>query len=75
MQAKMRTEFTDTPLVDAAAYGRAADVVALLADGADVNERNSTFGMTALWIACQNGHMTERRGRRLERRRGDLCVR
>ena len=28
----------DTPLIDAARHGRAADVVALLADGADVNE-------------------------------------
>ena len=28
----------DTPLIDAARHGRAADVAALLADGADVNE-------------------------------------
>ena len=56
MQAKVRTEFTDTPLVDAAAYGRAADVVALLADGANVNEPMADgFGYTALHFASQAG--------------------
>ena len=45
----------DTPLIGAARRGRAADVVALLADGADVNER-MTSGTTALLIACENGH-------------------
>ena len=40
----------DTPLIDAARHGRAADVEALLADGADVNEpKTDGSGMTALW--------------------------
>ena len=34
-----RREFC-LPLIDAARHGRAADVAALLADGADVNEQN-----------------------------------
>ena len=46
----------DTPLIDAARHGRAADVVALLAGGADVNERKSTgLCSTPLIIACQMG--------------------
>ena len=44
----------DTPLIDAARHGRAADVAALLADGADVNEPKE-LGMTALYIACVHG--------------------
>ena len=46
----------DTRLIDAARHGRAADVAALLADGADVNEPKE-YGMTALFIACENGHV------------------
>ena len=47
----------DTPLVDAARHGRAADVVALLAGGADVNEpKTDGSGTTALYIASQEGH-------------------
>ena len=47
----------DTPLIDAARHGRAADVVALLADGADVNEpKTDGSGATALFIASQEGH-------------------
>ena len=45
----------DTPLIDAARHGRAADVVALLADGADVNERNQK-GANSLYVACHEGH-------------------
>ena len=41
-------------LFDAARRGRAADVAALLADGADVNEPKE-YGMTALYIACVHG--------------------
>ena len=43
------------PLIDAAWRGRAADVAALLAGGADVNEPNLN-GVTPLYIACQEGH-------------------
>ena len=44
----------DTPLIDAARHGRAGDVAALLADGADVNEpRTDGSGWTALLIACK----------------------
>ena len=43
----------DTALIDAARHGRAADVAALLADGADVNEpKTSGDGVTALWVAA-----------------------
>ena len=45
----------DTPLIGAARRGRTADVVALLADGADVNEPNGS-GATALWVASGLGH-------------------
>ena len=41
----------DTPLIYAARQNRAADVVALLADGADVNEAKPG-GATALYIAA-----------------------
>ena len=45
----------DTPLIDAARHGRAADVVALLF--ADVNEpKTDGSGFSALFIACQKGH-------------------
>ena len=44
----------DTPLIDAAWHGRAADVAALLAGGAEVNEAN-VFGSWPLWVACFNG--------------------
>ena len=45
-------------LIYAAQAGRAADVAALLADGADVNERSAAAdgGCTALYIACQDRH-------------------
>ena len=46
---------SDTPLIDAVRSGRVADVLALLADGADVNEPQ-TDGVTALYIASQEGH-------------------
>ena len=47
----------DTRLVDAARHGRANDVAALLAGGADVNEQNSDgLSSTPLIIACQEGH-------------------
>jgi ankyrin repeat protein len=52
----------DTPLIDAARHGRAADVAALLAGGADVNEPTPTLmplatgGDTPLIIACLLGH-------------------
>ena len=46
----------DTPLIDAARNGRAADVAALLADGADVNEpKTDGTGATALHVACHRG--------------------
>ena len=45
----------DTRLIDAAHHGRAAEVAALLADGADVNE-SRTDGITALHFACSRGH-------------------
>ena len=46
----------DTPLTDAARHGRAADMAALLAGGADVNEQNSDgVSSTPLIIACQEG--------------------
>ena len=44
----------DTPLTDAARHGRAADVAALLADGAAVNAWTMD-GATALHVACENG--------------------
>ena len=38
--------------------GRTADVAALLAGGADVNEPSTdTLVVTALWVACQQGHI------------------
>jgi len=43
------------PLFEAARRGRAADVAALLTNGADVNELASRE-RTALYIACQEGH-------------------
>ena len=46
----------DTPLIDAARHGRAADVAALLAGGADVNEPTSD-GDTPLAVACEEGHI------------------
>ena len=47
----------DTPLIDSARNGRATDVAALLADGADVNEpKTNGSGATPLYIACQEGH-------------------
>ena len=46
---------TGKPLINAARDGRAADVAALLAGGADVNEPNLN-GVTPLYIACQEGH-------------------
>ena len=46
----------DTPLIDAARHGRAADVAALLAGGADVNEpKTDGSGKTALYVACKIG--------------------
>ena len=45
-----------TPLTEAARHGRAADVAALLAGGADVNEpKTDGSGVTALHIACYFG--------------------
>ena len=53
--AQMREH--DTRLIDAARHGRVADVAALLADGADVNEpKTDGSGNTALQIACVFGH-------------------
>ena len=50
-------QYGDTRLIDAARHGRAADVAALLAGGADVNEpMTDGSGMTALFVACQEGH-------------------
>ena len=47
-----------TPLIDAAYHGHAANVVALLADGADVNEpRADGLGGTALQAASLRGHV------------------
>ena len=45
----------DTPLIDAARHSRTANIAALLTNSADVNEPK-TNGMTALFIACQEGH-------------------
>ena len=46
----------DTPLTEAARRGSAADVVALLAGGADVNEpKTDGSGATALFLACCRG--------------------
>ena len=57
-QRRMATmHFGDTPLIDAAGRGRTADVAALLAGGADVDEPSTdTLVVTALWVACQQGH-------------------
>ncbi len=58
----------DTPLIDAARHGRVADVAALLAGGADVNEpKTNGEGDTALHVACAYGHT----GGDTERRHGD----
>ena len=46
----------DTLLVDAAHEERAADVAALLADGADVDEMDET-GWTSLCFACFKGNL------------------
>ena len=49
--------FGDTPLIDSARRGRTADVAALLAGGADVNEPiTDGSGVTALYVACWYGH-------------------
>ena len=45
----------EIPLIVAARHGSAAEVAALLAGGADVNEPMSD-GETPLFIACQEGH-------------------
>ena len=51
----------DTTLIDAARHGRAADVAALLAGGADVNEpKTDGSGVTALHIACYFAHEVTR---------------
>ena len=50
----------DTPLIDAARHGRADDVAALLADGADVNQADDE-GFTPLMIACRSRATTSRR--------------
>ena len=42
-------------LIEATRHGRAADVAALLADGADVNEAKAN-GIASLYIACEKGH-------------------
>ena len=44
------------PILEAALHGRVADVVALIADGADVNETLPEGGETALHIACHQNH-------------------
>ena len=47
----------DTPLIVAVRQGRAADVAALLAGGADVNEvDDDDDGRTPLYVACEIGH-------------------
>ena len=46
----------DTPLIDAARHGRAADVAALLADGADVNEPKTRAPGRRRIYASQEGH-------------------
>ena len=49
----------DTPLIDAARHGRAADVTTLLAGVFGyVNEPNSRNGSTALVASCAKGHTT-----------------
>ena len=48
----------DTPLIHAARNDNVADVLALLADGADVDElKTDDSGCTALFIACQEGYV------------------
>ena len=47
--------FGDTPLIDSARRGRTADVAALLAGGADVNEPNSKAGAGGVRDAA-HGH-------------------
>ena len=51
----MQAGDSGTPLTYAARHGRAADVAALLAAGADVNEPRAD-GATPLYVACQKGH-------------------
>jgi len=47
----------DTLLIHAARHGRVADVVALLADGADVNGTTTDgSGLSALYVASLEGH-------------------
>ena len=43
-------------LFAAAQHGRAADVTALLADGADVNAKDANDGRTPLYVASGKGH-------------------
>ena len=52
-----------TALISAANRGREADVAALLADGADVNEQTSDGGWTALLLACARVHVVGIKGR------------
>ena len=48
-----------TPLTDAARYGRADDVTALITNGVDVNEPTKDgYETSALWFACYHGHTT-----------------
>ena len=46
----------DTPLIDAVWHGRADEVAALLAGGADANEPKTDGGYTPLIVACGEGH-------------------
>ena len=50
----------DTPLVDAARRGGAADVETLLTNGADVNQADDR-GVTPLITSCARGHGTSLR--------------
>ena len=64
-----------TALMDAARCGRAADVVALLTDGADVNElATDGSGWTALLVACGNGHPARGAIRPVSRRGSPLAT-
>jgi len=54
--AKNANEDKDAQLLQAAKYGNLPAVQALLANGADVNAKETTYGATALIIASQNGH-------------------
>lgn len=56
VQEALNTNADDTPLIDAVRHGRAADVTALLADGADVDApKTDGTGITALHVACHLG--------------------